>query len=223
VSPRAILFDFGGTLDSDGVPWKERFYRLWCEEAGEVPRTEFDPAFYAADDALVGSLDPASTLTETVARLARGVAHRLAASRDAADRVALRFSADALETLARRAPMLARLARRYRLGVVSNFYGNLAGVCEEAGLASSFAALVDSCDVGCTKPEPAIFRAALAKVGAAPEEAVFVGDSVERDMAGARALGMPHVLVRADGADPFLCCPGDRFVRRLEELEELLA
>jgi len=222
--PHALLFDFGCTLDADGVAWRERFFRIWREEAGDVASEEFDPAFYAADDALVGAVDPRSTLTETVERLARGVAHRLGADPSAAERAAARFTRDSLETLGRRAPLLARLARRRRLGVVSNFYGNLAGVCREAGIASSFSVLVDSCEVGCSKPEPAIFRAALDRLGARASEALFVGDSIERDMAGARGIGMPHLLLKpADAGDPFLCCPSDRVIRRLEEVEEAVS
>lgn len=221
----ALLFDFGGTLDSEGVPWKERFLRIWREEVGDVPRELFEPAFYAADDAIVGAVRPDTTLTETVQRLARGIAHRLATGADEpVERAASRFSADALETLSRRRELLARLARSYRLGIVSNFYGNLAGVCAEAGIGGSFSALVDSCDVGCSKPEPAIFRAALAKLAVSAAEAVLVGDSVERDMAGARTLGMRHVLLReAGGPEPFLCCPGDRVIARLDEIEGALA
>jgi HAD superfamily hydrolase (TIGR01509 family) len=222
--PAALLFDFGGTLDADGVAWRERFFRIWREEAGDVASEDFDPAFYAADDSLVGAVDPATTLTETVQRLARGVAHRLGADPSTAERAAARFTRDSLETLGRRAPLLARLARRRRLGVVSNFYGNLAGACREAGIAGSFSVLVDSCDVGCSKPEPAIFRAALDRLGARASEALFVGDSIERDMAGARGIGMPHLLLKpADAGDPFLCCPEDGVIRRLEEVEEAVS
>ncbi|HVL48078.1 MAG TPA: HAD-IA family hydrolase [Candidatus Thermoplasmatota archaeon] len=50
-------------------------------------------------------------------------------------------------------------------------------------------------EAGYVKPHPAIFRVALAKAGVAPEEAVFVGDSFERDIEGARAAGIARVVL----------------------------
>ena len=57
--------------------------------------------------------------------------------------------------------VLARLSRRHRLGVVSNFYGNLGAVCADAGLTALFDVIADSTAVGWTKPDPRIFRHAL--------------------------------------------------------------
>ena len=74
----AVLFDFGGTLDADGLPWKERVFRLFAEEGVVVTRERFDPLFYTADDALVGTIPRTSSFGETVARLAAGVAAALA-------------------------------------------------------------------------------------------------------------------------------------------------
>ena len=73
----AVLFDFGGTLDADGLPWKERMYRLFREEGAVVTPDRFDPAFYAADDALVGTLPATTPFRATVERLAGGVAAAL--------------------------------------------------------------------------------------------------------------------------------------------------
>lgn len=50
-------------------------------------------------------------------------------------------------------------------------------------------------EVGARKPSPRIFNAALEKAGAKAKEAIMVGDSVERDMGGAKALGMTTVLL----------------------------
>jgi len=219
-----LLFDFGGTLDADGVAWKERFFRLWRDEAENLPREDFDRAFYAADDALIGALPAGLPLAETAGRLARGIGEGLG-TRDASlpERVAARFTAESRQSLSRSAALLARLSARYRLGVVSNFYGNLEAVCREAGLGRSLSAAVDSAEVGCRKPKPAIFRAALEKLSAGAAETVFIGDSPERDMAGARGVGMRHVLVAGEAFNGFRpCCPGDSRIRSVEELAEML-
>jgi putative hydrolase of the HAD superfamily len=219
LKPKALLFDFGGTLDAEGVPWKERFSKLVAEESTE-PGPEFDRAFYAADDGLVGSLPREIGLAETVAKLAERVAERLGRP-EIASRVAARFLADANGCLARSANLLGRLSRRYRLGIVSNFYGNLESVCRETGLSPHLSAVVDSAVIGAEKPDPRIFAAALDALGASARESVFIGDSLARDMTGARGVGMPHVWLSP--GEERACCPADRVIRRLCDLEEMLA
>jgi len=220
----AVLFDFGGTLDADGLPWKERAFRLFRDEGTPVSRERFDPAFYAADDALVGTLPATTSFQATVDRLAAGVAKALELTDQAiAPRVARRFLADALATLDKNTPLLRDLGRRYQLGIVSNFYGNLAQVCDDAGIRSLFGVLVDSVDVGCTKPAPQIFQHALDALGVSAAKAIFVGDSLHRDMAGARDIGMRHIwLVGAEASAAAPCCRDDRQIRSLRELEAIL-
>jgi putative hydrolase of the HAD superfamily len=217
----AVLFDFGGTLDADGVPWKERVFRLLLDEGVAVARERFDPVFYAADDALVGAIPPTLSFADTVRRLVTGIAGALGVEHAVADRIARRFLDAALERLRENARHLERLARRHRLGIVSNFYGNLERVCDDAGIRPLFGAIVDSARVGCVKPDPRIFRAALDLLGTSAARATFVGDSLGRDMAGARAVGMRHVWLVADAAAANPCCREDRVIRALGELEGL--
>jgi putative hydrolase of the HAD superfamily len=220
VTAKALLFDFGGTLDADGLPWKDRFAAAWRDEVGAVEPARFDRAFYAADDALVGAVPRDLSLEETVRRLAAGLARELSADPDAAARAGARFLREAAPRLEASARLLSRLAERYRLGIVSNFYGNLAAVCAGAGLAPHLSVVVDSAVAGFEKPDPRIFRAALDALGASPEEAIFVGDSMPRDMEGARRLGMAHVWL-APGKDR-ACCDGDAVIERLERLPEVI-
>jgi putative hydrolase of the HAD superfamily len=222
--PLAVLFDFGGTLDADGVAWKERFFRLWCEEVEAVEPERFATVFYTADDALVGAVPPTLTLRETVERIVQGVTRGMDAVDPAlAGRIAGRFLDEARERLRASALLLSQLSRRYRLGVVSNFYGNLSAVCAEAGLSPFLAVMVDSACVGCTKPDARIFQAALTEVNVEPAHAVFVGDSLPRDMAGARGIGMPHIWLTPKTAQTNQpCCPDDRVIHRLEDLGRLL-
>jgi beta-phosphoglucomutase-like phosphatase (HAD superfamily) len=206
-SIETVLFDFGGTLDADGVAWKERFYAHYCAEGLKPPLDLFQSSFFAADDALIGKLPPSTDLEGTVhglvANLELELAHHAgdpnAVCRNGhgdfgrGKRVAARFLSDASATFARNRPVLEALQKRYRLGVVSNFYGNLEAVCRGAGLAANFAALVDSQCVGAKKPDPAIFRAALERLRAKPDTTVFVGDSLRRDREGARRIGMRFI------------------------------
>jgi putative hydrolase of the HAD superfamily len=219
-----VLFDFGGTLDADGLTWKTRFFRL-CREEGLVADPErFDPVFHAADDALVGAIPATLPFRDTVHRLAAGVTRALGGDDTVHTRIASHFVDEALAGVRRNTPLLSRLSRRYRLGIVSNFYGNLATVCHNAGIHSLFNVIIDSARVGCAKPDPRIFQSALDELGMMPADAVFVGDSLPRDMAGARAIGMPHIWLVGDGAPPGApCCPGDRVLRSLGDLEGLLA
>ena len=61
-----LLFDFGGTLDADGVAWKERFHVLYRGEGLDMTAKAFALAFFAADDPLVDALPATAGLAETV-------------------------------------------------------------------------------------------------------------------------------------------------------------
>ncbi|MEA2253020.1 MAG: hypothetical protein QOG70_3262, partial [Solirubrobacteraceae bacterium] len=86
---------------------------------------------------------------------------------------------------------LARLrAGGARLAVVSNWDVSLHDVLERTGLRPLVDAVVISAEVGVAKPQPAIFHAALERLGATAADALHVGDSLELDVAGARAAGL---------------------------------
>jgi putative hydrolase of the HAD superfamily len=82
-----------------------------------------------------------------------------------------------------------------RLGVVSNADGRVARYLENAGLADCFEVIIDSGIEGVEKPDPRIFEIACQRMGAAPEEVVYVGDIYEVDVLGARAAGIRAILL----------------------------
>jgi putative hydrolase of the HAD superfamily len=100
------------------------------------------------------------------------------------------------------APALRELrARGLAVVVVSNWDSSLPEVLARAGLLELVDGVVASATVGAAKPDPAIFAAALRTAGAGAARSLFVGDSPERDVEGARAAGIRAVLLRRDG-DP---------------------
>jgi putative hydrolase of the HAD superfamily len=102
-----------------------------------------------------------------------------------------------------------------RLAVVSNWDVSLHDVLERTRLRGRVDAVVISAEVGIAKPDPAIFRVALERLGATAAAAMHVGDSVEHDVAGARAAGLEAVLVARNGAE---APDGMRVVASLDEL-----
>jgi putative hydrolase of the HAD superfamily len=108
----------------------------------------------------------------------------------------LRFSAFAD---ARPALVKAR-SRGCRLVVVSNWDVSLHEVLERLELAPLLDGIVTSAAVGARKPSAVIFKRALALARVQPRDALHVGDSVEDDVAGARAAGIEAILLRRDGS-----------------------
>lgn len=131
----------------------------------------------------------------------------------------------AAEFPAHHGPLLERLARRFRLAVVSNFdYTPTAvGILEDAGVTHLFQTIVVSDQVGWRKPRREIFDVALDALGVAPREALFVGDRADIDVAGAHGVGMPVAWInRTSEPLPAGVAPPTYEIRDLAELADIL-
>ena len=117
------------------------------------------------------------------------------------------------------APVLEQLkARGLTLGLISNIDREGSELAESLGLTPYLDFTVTSSEANAEKPHPAIFRVALGKAGAEPEEAMHVGDQPTSDVEGALGAGISPVLVDRDGNHVgFDRCP------RIESLLELPA
>jgi HAD superfamily hydrolase (TIGR01509 family) len=102
----------------------------------------------------------------------------------------MRFHAEAVAVVARNRPILGRLRKDYRLGVVSNFSGNLEPCLRELELRRYFSVVADSAVIGIAKPDPRIFTDALTQLDAPAARAWMVGDNFEADIRPACELGM---------------------------------
>jgi putative hydrolase of the HAD superfamily len=87
-----------------------------------------------------------------------------------------------------------------RIGLVSNTGRDLHAFVAHHGLVVD--AAVGSGAYGKTKPHPTIFRYALEQVDVEAPEAVMVGDSLDDDIEGARAVGMRAFLIDREGRYP---------------------
>jgi HAD superfamily hydrolase (TIGR01549 family) len=89
------------------------------------------------------------------------------------------------------AALLAVVRTRARVGIVSNnLFEEQLDKLRTCGLDPLIDALIVSERAGVSKPDPAIFAAALDRLQCRPDEAVMIGDSWAADIIGARAAGI---------------------------------
>ena len=86
-------------------------------------------------------------------------------------------------------------AAGYRTAILTNNVKEWGRYWKESIPLDLFDVIVDSCDVGLRKPDPAIFHLTCERLGVAPEAAVFLDDT-RRHVEAARAVGLHAVLVR---------------------------
>ncbi len=100
------------------------------------------------------------------------------------------------------APALSKLkSMGYGLMLISNFDSRVYGVLENLGLERFFSSFTISSEAGFSKPSREIFKIALEKHGAAPEECLHIGDDMENDYIGATNAGINSLLLNRNIAE----------------------
>jgi putative hydrolase of the HAD superfamily len=84
--------------------------------------------------------------------------------------------------------------RGLRAGLISVCSEEVPALWPRTQFAELFDSTVFSCSVGLAKPDPRIYRLACKELGVEPEDAMFVGDGANDELAGAVAVGMSAVL-----------------------------
>jgi HAD superfamily hydrolase (TIGR01662 family) len=116
--------------------------------------------------------------------------------------------------------VLRKLQGKYKLGIVSNFAipECVVKLLETHGLDKFFDVVVVSGAVNKRKPSPEIFQQALKKLSVDAAETVFVGDTVDADIKGAKDMGMKTIFIeRRVQEEAEQICP-DQTIKNLSEL-----
>jgi len=122
-------------------------------------------------------------------------AQDLAETFSASRRRLQRLMPDARETL-------ARLSAKYTIALLTNGAPDLQREkIAASGLESFFKAIAVSGEHGIGKPRPEIFHRLAAEAGVDPSEAVMVGNSLERDIAGAHNAGIVSIWIKVAGSE----------------------
>jgi putative hydrolase of the HAD superfamily len=121
-------------------------------------------------------------------------------------------------------PLIKTLKRRFKVGVVSNGLPDVQyRKLETLGLRDAFACIVLSEEIGIRKPDPEIFRRTADLLGVPPSTCLYVGDSYDSDIVGAKAAGMSTCWFCRDASYPEnAVVHTDYAVSSLEKLQRIL-
>lgn len=105
--------------------------------------------------------------------------------------------------------LISRLKKKYKVGMISNTHRSIAKKKLEAiGLSlKTFNPLITTYELNTYKPDPVPFLKALEAADCSPEESVYIGDSVENDILGAKGVGMKTILVWGESPEADLSIP----------------
>jgi putative hydrolase of the HAD superfamily len=226
---RAVFLDVGNTLLRE-EPGRFAQYALAAAEEGlRVPEADMRALMIEAHHALPREIDGAWRYTDPwfehyirfIFRDRLGLDEQRLAP--LATRLFARFSDPAMFRVhAGGFELLASLRRAgLVVGIVSNWSPRLPPLLERLGIAREVDFVLCSAIERLEKPDRAIFERALRLAGVAdPRDALHAGDHAEKDIAGARAVGLQAALV--DHAGDATAVPGAHLVRDLDGLAALV-
>ena len=207
---KGYIFDFGGTLDTNGYHWGRFLWHAFQHRQVPVGWEAFSEAYVYVERLLGkgGQIQPDYTFRQTLSTKIRlemdylvGKGYWYASPLETE-----RYHTDILHDvysrvstqLAESREVLAALGAPVVL--CSNFYGNLPAVLREFSLDQSFTAVIESAAVGLRKPDAAIYQLALEPFGglAAAPSVTVVGDSLKNDILPATELGCPTVWLKGE-------------------------
>jgi len=115
--------------------------------------------------------------------------------------------------------------RKLHVGMVSNIDDDqLEHLLEVAGIAKLFDSIISSEQAQSCKPHPRIYELGLQRAGCAASEALFIGDTLRQDIAGANRVGLRSALIwhREDRRPPSEGSQPTHVIRSIPEILNLL-
>lgn len=215
---RAVFFDLGGTLFSYksirkwsgpvlleaarslGLDHEPReIGQAYAKASNRVNRDYVDRPFYMHRD----------LFRDTFRAFAAHFGHEAKADQAWLDDFEDSMRNSLVDNMVLREDCLATLASLRSRGLITAIVSNidddhLIPMVENSGLAEVLDHWTSSEEARSCKPDSGFFRLALEKAGCRADEVLFVGDSREHDIQGARRVGMKSVLISEPGAPALL-------------------
>lgn len=207
---KGIIFDYGGTIDSNGKHWAEVLWEAYQDNNVPVTKNQFREAYvyterYLAVNPLIKPEHNFHDLLKIKIKLQfeELKSKKYIPEKDNSSDYILAIS-DQCYTFVRsliseEMTYLSKLHERYPMVLVSNFYGNVQAVLKDFGIINLFDDIIESAVVGIRKPDPAIFALGVRQMQLPPSNVVVIGDSYTKDIIPAKANGCKTIWLKGKG------------------------
>ncbi|MGE5478983.1 MAG: HAD family hydrolase [Chloroflexota bacterium] len=227
---KALVFDFGGTLDTDGIHWHTMWKTAYAACGLQIESELFDAAYFEAERILNESEPISLNYKELLSFKAAAQFRHIYSEkfdlfeeyRDRAELVALYCYEYAVGVSQVARDVLEKLKKRYALAAVSNFYGNLRIVLNELRLLELMEVVIDSKIEKVRKPDKQIFLLAAEKLHCNPGECAVIGDSYVQDIVPAKQAGFHTIMLSKDNNPTFSFDSADVVIGSVAQLTEYL-
>lgn len=211
---KGILFDYGGTIDSNGMHWAEVIWMAYELYMVPISKEVFREAYVFGERTLAKNpiIKPQHTFRDML-RIKTGIQmqwllenHKLVETcfhEETSQAIAEWCYNFAKEKTEKAREVIQELALKYPMVLVSNFYGNIESVLKDFKLERYFDAIIESAVVGVRKPDPEIFRLGIQKLKMNAEDVVVIGDAYDKDIIPASSLGCHTIWLKNIGWDTY--------------------
>lgn len=207
---KGIIFDYGGTIDSNGAHWAEVLWGAYEDNSVPVTKEQFREAYVYTERYLATHpvVQPDHNFRELLnikvgLQIQYLTDKKILSPNDKTSTYPLVISGQcytfACDTISKETAILENLRSRYPMVLVSNFYGNVQAVLGDFDLLEYFDSIIESAVVGVRKPDPAIFQLGVDKLGLLPSEIVVIGDSYTKDIVPATKCGCQTIWLKGPG------------------------
>lgn len=231
---KGIIFDYGGTIDSNGKHWGEVLWSSYQANKIQVSKEQFREAYVYAERYLATNLvilPKDNFFVLLIKKLSLQYKFLIAQNYikdgeyvnlvDDISTDCYNFSKNLIE---QERNILIKLKEKYPLVLVSNFYGNIQAVLTDFGLDTIFDTIVESSVVGIRKPDPAIFALGIEAIGIPSDNVVVIGDSYKKDIVPAEKNGCSTIWLKGLGWEPDpIDAKADAIINDFQELSTIFS
>ncbi|MFA5403763.1 MAG: HAD family hydrolase [Ignavibacteria bacterium] len=199
-----IIFDFGGTLDTNGIPWSQK-YLITLKINGFVFDDKLYHRIYKASEEFLQNNSNNNfrsykeLMKEQLSFIISSIHLTGYENRHNYERIINEVFADiwmdTVYCIKNSKEILETFKNKYKLGLVSNYYGNIKRICKDMDLDKYFDVILDPNTACIHKPHPGIFSIALKMLNSLPENTFVIGDSYEDDIVPAKIIGCRTILL----------------------------